>query len=85
MPASDVEVAEFIDGLVEGTGLEAGDPRLTLSKYMVRQQNNGTLAREDHKRLWLLVSVWNHWRAGRQLWKITSPTEWSNDKFPTVK
>jgi hypothetical protein len=76
--------AQFFTDLVEGIGLDKGHPVLTLSKYLQRAANNGTRFREHHQ-LWLLVSTWNTWRAGRRIGKIMSPSDWKNDNFPRMR
>lgn len=75
---------EFFDLMASGAGMEQGHPVLTLSNYLKRQSIIGAHFPVHHQ-LWLLVSTWNTWRAGKSLHKIMSPSEFSVDRFPRVK
>lgn len=75
---------QFFHDLTEGIGLDKGHPVLTLTKYLQRQTQIGIKFREHHQ-LWLVVSTWNTWRAGRSIGKIMSPSEFKNDLFPKMK
>lgn len=74
----------FFEALEEGVGLSKNHPILTLRNYLTRHGQLKTRLLPHHQ-LWLVVSTWNTWRAGRKLGKIMSPSEWSAETFPKMR
>lgn len=75
---------DFGSKLETGMGLTEKDPIYQLGKYMQRQTlHNRKLP--THHQLWLLISCWNHWRAGRAVGKIMSPSTFNSNSFGKLK
>ena len=69
-------VVEFFEGLIEGTGLPSGDPRLALRRLMANSFREGG-RRSGGEHLALIIKTWNAWAEGKELrnlsWKKNEP------------
>ena len=69
-------VNEFFEGLVEGSGLPGGDPRLVLRRLLANQYRDAGRRFGPEQLAWL-IKCWNAWVEGREIrnisWKKTEP------------
>jgi hypothetical protein len=77
----------FVEKLVNGAGLDEGDPIFVLRRYMERQAVAGAGAKAStvvtHA---LIVKAWNAWREGRHIENLTWKASGSNaEDFPVPK
>lgn len=82
------KIAGFIDGLVEGVGLELGDPRLTLrNRFMIEARHLNQTARMNG--LFFIIRAWNAYARGERLTKLQLPRGGggivTNDDLPEVE
>jgi hypothetical protein len=83
----DEEVANFLEGVVYGTGLWKGDARLTLRNWLTtsRERNNGVSSKayltSDHV-FAAITRAWNAFGAGNNLEKIMKVDAPTRDTLP---
>ena len=76
----------FHQGLVEGTGLEAGNPMLTLREKLFRVKSSKDKV-SDREIIGMFVLSWNAFRERRSITKIQRPEGgvWTAANFPVVR
>jgi hypothetical protein len=63
---------EFCDALHSGANLPPGSPILALRNYITKRVINRE-RRDADEELYLLIRVWNYWRAGKAVTRLNAP------------